>query len=146
MRYVGQGHEVAVPVTATDFGPSDVAALKSAFETAYRAQFGLTIPDVEIEVMNWSLSLSTWPEVPAGAPPPPPCAVPEPRSRRAVFDAAAADFVDVPVYDREALKPGCTVSGPALITEAQTTTVVSSPFDASIDALGYIVLDRRTAE
>lgn len=144
MRYVGQGHEVAVPVTATDFGPQDVRALKSAFEAAYRAQFGLTIPDVEIEVMNWSLALSTWPEVPAAVPPSPSCDPPEPRGHRAVFDPATAAFVDAPIYDRESLPVGCTVTGPALITEDQTTTAVSSAFDASIDALGYIVLQRRT--
>ena len=143
MRYLGQGHEVAVPVTATDFGPDDMATLKTAFETAYRAQFGLTIPDIEIEVMNWSLALSTWPEVPAGVPASSPRPAPEPRGRRAVFDATTAGFVEAPIYDREALEPGCTISGPALITEAQTTTVVSSAFDASIDALGYIVLERR---
>jgi len=144
MRYLGQGHEVAVPVTATDFGPNDMATLKTAFETAYRAQFGLTIPDIEIEVMNWSLALSTWPEVPAGVPPSPPQAAPEPRGRRAVFDATTAEFVEASIYDREALEPGCTVPGPALITEAQTTTVVSSAFNASVNGLGYIVLERRS--
>ncbi len=146
MRYLGQGHEVAVPVTATDFGPDDVTKLKSAFETTYRAQFGLTIPDIEIEVLNWSLALSTWPEVPAGVPPALSRPAPEPRSQRAVFDAITADFIEVPVYDRDTLEPGCTVPGPALITEAQTTTVVSSAFNASVDALGYIVLDRRPSQ
>ena len=146
MRYLGQGHEVAVPVIATDFGPDDIANLKTAFETAYSAQFGLTIPDIEIEVLNWSLALSTWPEVPAGASAPTPHVAPEPRGRRAVFDAATAEFVETPIYDRDALAPGCTVPGPALITEAQTTTVVTSAFNASVDALGYIVLDRRTGQ
>lgn len=145
MRYLGQGHEVAVPVTATDFGPDDVATLKTAFETAYRAHFGLTIPDIEVEILNWSLALTTTPETPLGEPAVEPRPAPAPHGHREIFDADAGAFVRAPVYDRDALDTGATVEGPALITEAQTTTVVSSAFDARIVGLGYIVLERRAA-
>jgi N-methylhydantoinase A/oxoprolinase/acetone carboxylase beta subunit len=46
------------------------------------------------------------------------------------------------VYQRTQLKAGHSISGPALITEDQTTTVVTSAFDAAIDARGYIILSR----
>ncbi|MBT5667516.1 MAG: hypothetical protein HOJ06_19415, partial [Rhodospirillaceae bacterium] len=42
-----------------------------------------------------------------------------------------------------ALTPGMRISGPALITEDETSTFVAASFDASINAAGYIVLDRR---
>jgi N-methylhydantoinase A len=44
---------------------------------------------------------------------------------------------------RTALAPGDWLQGPALIVEDQTTTVVPPGFDVSVDAYGYLVLDRR---
>ena len=61
---------------------------------------------------------------------------------RDLFDADTNEFVDAPVYLREDLGPGATVTGPALISEDQTTTVVTSNFTASVDSRGYLILDR----
>lgn len=72
-----------------------------------------------------------------------PLAAPAPVGWRDVFDPAAGSYEPVPVYDRVDLPPGTVIPGPAVITEAQTSTVVSNRFDARIDAFGYIVLDRR---
>ena len=36
--------------------------------------------------------------------------------------------------------------GPLLVVEDQTTTVAPPAFDVSVDAYGYLVLDRRPAE
>ena len=68
---------------------------------------------------------------------------PEPRGNREVFDSATEKTVAAPVYARADLAPGNTVPGPALIVEDQTTTVVSSAFEAGVNSLGYIVLVRR---
>jgi N-methylhydantoinase A len=68
---------------------------------------------------------------------------PTPRGLREVFDSATEETVEAPVYDRADLAPGCRIAGPALIVEDQTTTVVSSSFEASVNSLGYIVLTRK---
>jgi N-methylhydantoinase A len=70
-------------------------------------------------------------------------AIENPRSSRAVYDAAARRRLDYHVIDRDALTAGAFVEGPALIVEAQTTTVVTSRFDAQIDAAENIVLTRK---
>jgi N-methylhydantoinase A len=49
----------------------------------------------------------------------------------------------VPIYWRPDLAPGARVSGPAVIAEDDTSTVVSPIFDARIDRFGYIELTRR---
>jgi N-methylhydantoinase A len=48
----------------------------------------------------------------------------------------------VPLYRREALAPGATIAGPALIEEDDTTTVVAQGFHAALDPHGYIILKR----
>ena len=51
-------------------------------------------------------------------------------------------MADAPVYLRSDLHVGARVPGPALITEEQTTTVVTAGWQAAIDAHGSIVLSR----
>ena len=46
-------------------------------------------------------------------------------------------------YRRDGLSPGMSLEGPAVITEDQTTTIVGAGFDARLDALGYIRMERR---
>ena len=139
MRYVGQGHEidVAIPERLTE---ADAPALKQAFDDTYRAHYGRTIPDVDVEVLNWMLTVSTSPAPPGRANEPALAEPPAPRGRRAAFDPDAGDFVDMPVYGRADLAPGARIHGPALIVEDQTTTVVASGFDAHVNGLGYIVM------
>ncbi len=56
---------------------------------------------------------------------------------------SAGPGIEAPVYVRSDLEPGNTVAGPALIVEDQTTTVVSSAFEAGVNSLGYLILQRR---
>jgi N-methylhydantoinase A len=98
---------------------------------------------VEIEILSWVLSLSAPSEgtlATAGTVKP---AQAKPTARRRVFDPASGAFIDTPVYERALLSPGAQIKGPAVITEDDTTTVVSPSFDANIDQFGYIALIRR---
>src|SRR5581483_9025544 len=53
MRYVGQGHEIAVPIDVRPLDASDRRTLQAAFEREYRAQFGRIIADLDAEVLSW---------------------------------------------------------------------------------------------
>jgi N-methylhydantoinase A len=69
----------------------------------------------------------------------------EPDGHREVLDPGLGQVRRHALYRRTQLRPGDTLSGPALIVEDETTTVVSPAFDARIDGHGYIVLKRRAA-
>jgi N-methylhydantoinase A/oxoprolinase/acetone carboxylase beta subunit len=62
-----------------------------------------------------------------------------------MFEPKIAKWRNVPVHERSSLQPGTRLKGPALIVEDQTTVVVTSDFHASVNSLGYVVLDRRGA-
>jgi N-methylhydantoinase A len=66
-------------------------------------------------------------------------------ARSPVVDALTGDFVATPIYDRAKLAPGDLITGPALIAEAETTTLVTRSFNATINGFGHIVLTRRLA-
>jgi len=144
MRYRGQGHEIAVPLPVRAYRAEDAGELLAAFEAAYRRLYSRVIPGVEVEVLSWVLLLSGPVPADEGVPPDlPPPSHPAPARRRGVFDPDGADFVEVAIYERDALGPGAVVPGPAVIVEDETSTVVSRNFNARIDAFGYIELTRR---
>ena len=70
---------------------------------------------------------------------------PKPASRRPIFDPHTGEFEEVDIYRRPDLAPGARISGPAVIAEDETSTVVSPLFDARIDRFGYIELTRNEA-
>jgi N-methylhydantoinase A len=138
MRYHGQGHEISVAV------PDRLCAdtLHEAFEAAYRRHYGRTIPGVDIEVLTWTLELATEVEAPAPVSRQPACEAGKPETTKALFDCRRTAFVDAAFYRRDKLRPGTCLMGPALIAEVQTTTVVPTGFEASIDSAGAIVMRR----
>jgi N-methylhydantoinase A len=143
MRYRGQGHEIAVELPVRALTSADRATLTELFEAAYRRLYSRSIPGVDIEILSWVVSLRAPAEGRlAGESAEQPNA-PKPVSRRAVFDPDRGEFVDTPIYWRTDLVPGAHVTGPAVIAEDETSTVVSADFDASIDRFGYIELTRR---
>jgi N-methylhydantoinase A len=143
MRYVGQGHEIAVPLEARALDLEDRQRLQAAFEREYRAQFGRIIPGLEAEVLSWAVSVTarTAPPTPVG--PPPGDSTPTPSGRRRVLDPGSGEHVEAAVFRRVDLRPGACIDGPALVVEEETTTVVAPAFRATVNALGYLVLERK---
>lgn len=146
MRYSGQGHEIEIPLPARPLTPSDLGDLARAFEDEYRRQFSRPVPGMDIEILNWSLRVST----PRTTAPPASSApgrkrVASAKTRRIVCDITG-NWIDAAVVDRSVLNPGDAFAGPALVTESQTTTLVSADFEASVDGAGNLVLERLRSE
>ena len=87
MRYLGQGHEITVALPARPLEPADVAALQAGFDAAYTRLYGRTIPNLDVEVLSWTLTVKS--VVPEPEPVPEAAArpAPAPRGRREVFDS-----------------------------------------------------------
>ena len=146
MRYIGQGHEIVVDVPVRDLKEADGAGLKAAFDKAYEDLFGRVIPSMQVEILTWALSISTVQpptdlreEVARGP-------IAPTAGEQELFDADRTDFVAAQVYQRNDLDPGMTLDGPALIMEAQTTTVVTDHFTAMINGAGHIELRRKQGD
>ncbi len=57
-----------------------------------------------------------------------------------IFDRAPDEPCQAALHRRELLAPGDWFNGPALVVEAQTTTVVTSDFSGVVNAQGHLVL------
>ncbi len=141
MRYVGQGHEIPVPLPARALGADDVAGLRAAYDSEYARFYDRPVPGSDIEVLSFSVIVSTLPE----ELPPPPASVPNgavavPAYVQSVRDTATGEVADWAVYPRVALRPGSRVIGPAIIAEDETSTLVGPGWTASLDGAGYLAL------
>ncbi|MEY3081115.1 MAG: hypothetical protein RJA94_1100 [Pseudomonadota bacterium] len=141
-RYVGQGHEIRVSVPVKKLVTADGARLKAEFERLYEQVYGLRIPNQEAEAITWSVTVSSTAAKPKRAAKAAKKAAPKPRSKRTIYDPALGKQVQAPVYWRFDMKPGSAIKGPAIIAEDETSTIVGANFNASINSLGYIVLER----
>ncbi len=142
MRYHGQGHEIEVGLPDRALTGSDLEDLRAAFEAEYSRQFSRVVPGMTIEVLNWGLSVSSQPLVPAQHRKTPAGQFVSPRETRDIICDVSGKPCRAGVFDRADLKSGAHVQGPALIIEAQTTTFVSADFTAEIDGQGNIWLTR----
>ncbi|WP_143957861.1 hydantoinase/oxoprolinase family protein [Rhodoligotrophos appendicifer] len=145
MRYAGQGWEIPVSVPDQKFGPGDGALFKSLFEEAYTRLFGRPIGGLDVDIISWSLRASSV------LPPPKPVSVTdaskqaESGASRHVFDAKTRGFVEAPIVARDALSAGMYVHGPAVIVENETTTIVTTDFDAIMQSDGCLLLRSKSS-
>ena len=144
LRYVGQGHELRVRLPPTSEGPIDRAALDAlveAFEKAYEQIYGLRIPDGEVEVVTWSVTVSTLPQAVK------PIALPQaPHQRKAlstrpVWEPAMGEQLDFGLHWRFDLRTGERITGPALVAEDETTIVVPAGWVARLDEQGHLMME-----
>lgn len=141
-RYVGQGHEIRTAVPVRKLTARDGASLKAAFETTYEQVYGLRIPNQEVEAITWSVTVSARAAKPKRAAKTARKPAPKPRTKRVIYDPALGKQVNAPVYWRFDMKEGAQITGPAIIAEDETSTIVGARFRAAINSLGYIVLER----
>jgi len=145
MRYVGQGHEIPVPVPVRALEPDDGAGLRDAYETAYLAKYGRLVDGVDIEVVSWIVTVTARVETPKEADSGERRRARASAKTRHFFDPDSGEQREVEVYQRDTLGTGAHIDGPAVIAESQTTTVVPAHFSAGVDRAGNIVLTRKGA-
>jgi N-methylhydantoinase A len=62
-----------------------------------------------------------------------------------VRDTATGEVSDWPVYDRDAFTPGAAIAGPAIVAEAETSTLVGRGWRCRMDGLGYLELTQEAS-
>jgi N-methylhydantoinase A len=141
MRYVGQGHEVSVPLPNGTLNASHLPQVATAFEQIYRTLYGRKGPDVPLEVINWRVVTSgPRPENDfhlSEADSFPKSAV---KGTRMAYFPEHGKYLETPVYDRYGLKAGETLSGPAVIEERESTLIVGARGRARVDEKLNVVI------
>ncbi|MDA8603226.1 hydantoinase/oxoprolinase family protein [Alphaproteobacteria bacterium] len=140
MRYRGQGWEIPINLTAEQAAKPDRATFQALFERDYTQLFGRTVAGLEIEATVWAVNATTPTPKAERVPATAATADALPQGTRTVFDAALGRTVEAPVIERDTFTLGQRISGPAIITEDETTIIVPSSRSASVQADGCIDL------
>ena len=136
VRYLGTEAALIVDL-------ADRAAITAAFTTAHRARFGFATPDRGLIVETVAVEA-----VAPGEPVVEPNLAPRgatalsPVDAVSIWSGGAAHHA--PVYERTALAAGDRIAGPALIREANATTVVEPGWTAEVSGLDHMLLRRTT--
>jgi N-methylhydantoinase A len=145
MRYVGQGHEIAVPLPARPLCGDDVSAIRAAYDAEYTKFYNRPVPGSDIEVMSYAVTIVTVAAAAEVTAATPAAHWPVASQVRKVRDTASGELADWPVFEREALTPGACFEGPAIVSEAETSTLLGPGWSGRITAEGYIELRREVA-
>ncbi len=149
MRYVGQGHEIPVPLPARTLTANDVSEIRAAYDTEYTKFYDRPVPGSDVEIMSYAVVVATVVEAEAAAPLAGAAAGFAPdvaaMRRQAVRDTLTGEVSDWAVVDRTALAPGARIAGPAIVAEDETSTLVGPGWSATVNGLGYIELTREAA-
>jgi N-methylhydantoinase A len=144
LRYVGQHHEVNVSVPTHRLTADDLPLIGQRFHEAHQRLFMYHEPDGEIETVNIRLiaigsvskpEINRLPTADSDASPPI-------KSTRPVYFEESDGFVETNVYDGDLLLPGMRISGPAIIEEVTTTTVLIPNWHCTIDVFGNLIIER----
>lgn len=146
MRYVGQGWEIPLPLPDRDFTAEDADWLRDQFRAAYARFFGRAIDGLEgleIEIVTVSVKAEDTRPEPAQHELALGGGLAGNSSSRPVFDPAMGKALTTAIIERGQLRAGDRVEGPAVIVERETSTVVTSPFDAVMQGDGSLLLIRK---
>ncbi|MFF4042487.1 hydantoinase B/oxoprolinase family protein [Streptomyces sp. NPDC001816] len=134
LRYDGTDTTLTVALTGPD-------TMSHAFEERHRATYSFTLDrPIVVEALSVEATgITAPPDLSALAPYEGRPAAPE-----TVRLHTGGAWRDVPLHRREALPPGETVTGPAVITEAGATTVVDDGWRAAATDDGHLLMERAT--
>jgi len=142
MRYVGQGHEIAVALPSRALSPDDVAAIRAAYDAEYTRFYDRPVPGSDVEILSFAVTVATVTEAVEPVAPVHDAPAPRPLRTQTVRDTATGGTAEWPVYDRAGMPAGATVAGPCIIAEAETSTLVGPGWRCRVDGLGYVELVR----
>ncbi len=146
VRYLGQSHELTVEFAEEWFNGSGCTQLAGTFRREHERVYDYA-PEAPTQVVTFRMSvLSKVADPPAGgdaASAGLDLASAQAGARRVYF-AELGDYVECPVYLRERLPREAEISGPAIIEQMDTTTVVLPGQSARRDNCGMLVLSFRS--
>ena len=144
MRYVGQSYELTVPLPAEQLDVSKIDRVLEQFHIEHDRAYGYSAPTEPVEFVNLRLTAIG--------------KIAKPRLRelegdntdiaaaqkatRSVYFAESDGYVECPIYDRYLLGPSCVLTGPAIVEEIDSTTVIHPGYSAQVDRFGNLILTR----
>jgi N-methylhydantoinase A/oxoprolinase/acetone carboxylase beta subunit len=144
-RYLGQGYELRVDVPAGAIDDAWVAKVRADFHDIHEREYSRRFEDADIEIPNIRVrGIGLMAELSS-----PEVAVGDESSEAALHHEGMAWFrvggrleqVLTRYYERPSLKAGNRLTGPAIVNQYDSTTVIPPGLEARVDRFGNIVIE-----
>jgi N-methylhydantoinase A len=142
LRYAGQGYELTVPCPMPPLTREDLALMRARFDTVHEQNSGHKAETEPVELVSLRLiSLGLVPQAKLS-----PGKVSGRKVEQAnigarkVFFGKGHGMLSTQIYSREALEPGHKISGPAIVEQLDTTTVIHPEHQAIIDEYRNLIM------
>ncbi len=144
LRYVGQEHTIAIPVSDPKLLSGDFAPLRRLFDAQHHERYGQAAPDERLECVNVRLVVradkaDTLAESWLSQPCVPDAPVAD--GVRDVIFSDAAKPVRTRIVWRPSLAAGARIEGPAVIEEPNATMLIHPGDVATVTDAGHLVID-----
>jgi N-methylhydantoinase A len=144
MRYVGQGHEIPVPLPVSTLAEADIALIRARYDQEYARFFDRPVPGSDVEIMSYAVVVTTVTDGIEPTPRPDSLFTAEatPVRTRPVRDTVTGALTPWTIHDRVSLAPWVTIAGPAIVAEDETSTLIGPGWTATVNGLGYIEMTK----
>jgi N-methylhydantoinase A len=139
LRYSGQEFTLTVPVTLAQLKGGKRDAIRKAFDALYEHRYAHHSPEEPVEMVNMRLGVIgkrpklRFPRFSRGP-------TPRPDHHRQVYFTDVKRAVRCPVYERTSLEAGARISGPAIVQELGTTTVLFRKDRCTVAPSGELII------
>jgi N-methylhydantoinase A len=140
MRYVGQGWEVPVTIDVRDYADTDEKLFRDLFDEQYEQFFGRVIDGLDVEIVSWSLRATSKVTPPGRIGKTEKADSAKNSGVRDIFDVQEGSFQKASIVSRSDMKAGDWVSGPAVITERETSTIITASREVIMQADGCLLV------
>jgi len=137
LRYAGQAFELAIPISEDGFLAEGLTDTAARFHQRHEEVNGYRMATQAIEVVNLRLAVVVPRAAAAGREAATPA---DTESRRRPVWFRETGFAETEIFSRNGLVPGTEISGPAIIEQMDSTTVVPPGWRVSVGADGSLDL------
>lgn len=146
MAYIGQTHTVPVPIAievvdGTVKAPSK-EQIEEAFDAAYQATFGRLLNNGVRRILNLRSAVTgKRPKFDLATLAPTTETAAKPMAVRQVH--FGSDWHETAIYDRLSLPVGTVITGPAILTQPDTTVLIEPDLQGRVDSFGNTIIEKR---
>jgi N-methylhydantoinase A len=139
-RYLGQSHELTIPMKQGPFDEGAIERLTAAFVDEHTRVYGYAA-DADIELVTLRLTARATVDRPTIDQKLPETATREKLKGRRKVHFPGRGYIECPIYDRAAFRPGERIAGPAIVEQMDTTAVIFPDQEIQCDEHGNMLIN-----
>lgn len=138
-RYKRQNYELAIQINADELTPEFLSEILERFHREHERIYGYAKRQAPIEFVNYRLAAigalpkPVLPRIDEGV-------ESQPYAERPVYFSETSGFTNCPIYLRDSLRAGKQFSGPAIVEQLDSTTLIPPNVTWEIDTYGTIII------